>query len=104
MTRSFYEHAASSPGKFQGEPPYTPYFYEEVCEYGPDDEFGDESSGGSYFFACNVNDADREMFPELADKDAVFFTVSEAGSVFEITEDEYRRARAEYQASIARPY
>lgn len=49
-----------SPGKFQGEPTYVPYFWEQFLDGGADQELDD----GTLLFL--INDQDRALFPQLA--------------------------------------
>jgi len=64
----------SSPGKFEGQPIYTPYLYE--CYL---DGLHDEDSGDEILFIINENDFDE--YPELADIAEVRMKVDEQGFV-----------------------
>lgn len=62
-----------NPGKFEGEPLYVPYFWEEALNGLADDD------DGIYFF-FNVTATDREIFPEL--KGIKTVTLHETGNGF----------------------
>ena len=57
--REKYEAIVQGPGKFEGEQPYSPYFYEIIMAGGAD-EIGPDNVD-----IINVNAADRIIFPEL---------------------------------------
>lgn len=68
----------TSPGKFEGEMCYLPYFYDlAMCGEGELDEDGVTS--------VQIEDDDRKLFPQLrADADCVCFMESDTGFVYEV--------------------
>lgn len=62
------------PGKFEGEPAYTPYFYEMMLDGGGEQT----SSGGDRF---RVSAEDRDIFPELKGKKTITIHVRDDGFV-----------------------
>ena len=64
----------TSPGKFEGEPVYTPYFWESYLN-----GFFDDDDDGVLSF--NVDDHDRREFPELSGVDTVQLYQSDDGFV-----------------------
>lgn len=69
----------SRPGKFEGEQPYVPYFWDVYL-----DGFADDDDGERLVF--NVCDTDREMFPELGDREQVILVETDNGFVCEVKE------------------
>jgi hypothetical protein len=69
----------TTPGKFQGELVYVPYFWEKGLDGWADDELGDEG----YLFFTTPEDA--KEFPELRGKDRVIVREREDGFVYETT-------------------
>jgi len=69
----------TSPGKFEGEMCYLPYFYDlAMCG---DAEFDEED--GTFLVA--IEPEDRELFPQLAsDQESVTMIESESGFVYEV--------------------
>lgn len=61
--RAYYEKMTKSPGKFEGEPAYVPYFYELVMDGGSDEALTDGESVTYDVF--KITDEDKTMFPEL---------------------------------------
>jgi hypothetical protein len=57
-----YKDTVSRPGKFEGEAPYVPYFWDMGLD-GFDD--GVDYLPGFPVYQFNVTDADRRIFPEL---------------------------------------
>jgi hypothetical protein len=51
-----------TPGKFEAEPLWAPYFWDETFEFGADDEFDDKD--GHHVYVSHVNENDRKEFPE----------------------------------------
>jgi hypothetical protein len=53
-----------SPGKFEGEPVYVPYFFDLMLNGMADESYEDDATGNTadYF---NITPADRQEFPEL---------------------------------------
>lgn len=70
-----FKEMTTRPGKFQGEKPYVPYFY-EIGMNG----FANEDDGGWSF---DVKPEDVTIFPELRGKRKVKIDVSDNGFVFE---------------------
>lgn len=68
-----------SPGKFEGEPLYVPYFWDAYL-----DGWADEDDGIALWF--NVTLGDVEEFPELAGAERVGLYCSEDGFVRGVTE------------------
>jgi len=76
-------------GKFQSEPAYTPYFWEQFL-----DGCADEYVHGSLFFI--VSDEDRVQFPELADVYGIALSENNSGFV-----DSYRlKTQKEYADAV----
>ena len=69
----------TSPGKFEGEPAYVPYYWDKGLDGWADDEPDD------YSYLFYVTKEDVNEFPELAGKDRVVVTISDCGFVYEIT-------------------
>jgi hypothetical protein len=73
-TREEYEEMVKGPGKFEGEPPWTPYFYDVYL-----------NGGGNYLddetHEVWVEEDDIKMFPELKDVEKVLVFFSESGFV-----------------------
>lgn len=69
----------TSPGKFEGEMCYLPYFYDlAMCGEGELDE-----EDGT--FTVDIQPDDRELFPQLAaDQESVTMIESESGFVYEV--------------------
>ena len=63
-----------SPGKFEAEPVYVPYFWDAYMNGGADEDDGD-------ILTFDVNDEDRAMFPELANVRQVFLWENDSGFV-----------------------
>ena len=73
---SGYESRTKQPGKFEGEPAYTPYFYDLSMDGdGAETEFGDN------VLSFEVGTEDVEMFPELENVSTVFLTFRDDGFV-----------------------
>lgn len=64
-----------SPGKFEGEPVYVPYFWNAALEGGG----GDEDDGELIIF--NVTADDRETWPELAGVERIKLLETDVGFV-----------------------
>jgi hypothetical protein len=62
------------PGKFEGEPAYTPYFYEMMMN-----GVGEQTSSGDDRF--RVSAEDRDIFPELKGKKSVTIHIRDDGFV-----------------------
>jgi hypothetical protein len=96
-TVSKYGHI-QSPGKFEGEMLYAPYFHEQDGE-----ELSYMEDGcGEYVYLVDVTDEDRTEFPELGDARYVLVIESEHGfvSVARVADEESAdRLRAAYDNS-----
>ena len=69
----------TSPGKFEGEMYYIPYFYDIAIQ--GDGEWDYEEGT----ITVQIEACDRELFPELpADQECVTMIVSESGFVYEV--------------------
>jgi hypothetical protein len=76
-------------GKFQSEPAYTPYFWEQFL-----DGCSDEDVDGNLFFI--VTPEDREQFPELADVYGIALHENNTGFV-----DSYRlKTQKDYDDAV----
>lgn len=64
-----------SPGKFEGEMVYAPYFWDAFLN-----GMADEDNGKVLTF--NITDEDREQFPELADVRAIDLINTDQGFVY----------------------
>lgn len=68
-TRAEYEADVKGPGKFEGQPPWAPYFYEIMLDDGSDETlFCEEHDGDcecSPVDLFTVTEADHALFPEL---------------------------------------
>ena len=64
-----------SPGKFEGEAQYAPYFYDALLNGFADTDEGDVAT-------FEVNDDDRKLFPELADVQNVYLWESDQGFIY----------------------
>jgi hypothetical protein len=67
-----YEEAVSSPGKFEGEPIYTPYFWEQTLDGATpetdhlcEEEHEEECENYSYFYPLEILPSEKDIFPEL---------------------------------------
>lgn len=59
LTRNECKALISGPGKFEGEPIYSPYYYDLILDGGSDEV---NAGGGDVLI---VTDRDRVLFPEL---------------------------------------
>jgi len=66
-TRTDYEAEVIGPGKFGGEHPYVPYFY-DVMTHGFVDEEASYPEGGGWVGIFEVDEEAIRMFPELKGK------------------------------------
>lgn len=57
-----------SPGKFEGETVYAPYFYEATMDGCAEELSFQEDGGGEYVALVSIHDEDREAFPEIANE------------------------------------
>ncbi len=69
-----------SPGKFEGEPKYTPYFWDMVLHGGSDDTIGPIERWTYDIF--EITEQDQENFPDLNDVKIVSITSDEYGFVY----------------------
>jgi hypothetical protein len=69
-----------SPGKFEGEPEWAPYFYDAILNGCCDHDYQNGPDDGACFFV--VTDADRREFPELADIYGVGLAESSQGFIY----------------------
>jgi hypothetical protein len=67
-----------SPGKFEGEPRYVPYFWDAYLNGMADDDDG-------VTLTFDVNDDDRKLFPELEGVKHVYLEESDQGFVYSQT-------------------
>jgi len=77
VTRDDYMDAVSRPGKFEGERPYVPYFWDIFL-----DGMADVNNGVVLGFTVTAED--REKFPELAKRKTVKLMETGDGHVVEI--------------------
>ena len=69
----------TSPGKFEGEMYYIPYFYDIAIQGDGEWDYEDGT------VTVQIEACDRELFPELpADQECVTMIVSESGFVYEV--------------------
>jgi len=64
-----------SPGKFEGEMVYAPYFWDAYLNGMADNDDGE-------VLTFNINDEDRAQFPELADVKAIDLINTDQGFVY----------------------
>lgn len=69
----------TSPGRYEAEPLYTPYFHDIVLEGGGDDQFDDN---GTLVTFVDVKEKDIETFPELDGIHRVSVWESDVGFVY----------------------
>lgn len=92
-TREKYVEEVQGPGKFEGQEPYVPYFYDENPSYEIDPEedlFEDDDGvmdlGYSPIQVYEVTDKDRRIFPELKNRERVYLDSTGDGFVYEVDE------------------
>lgn len=73
--RAGYLAIVSRAGKFEGEPIYTPYYWEALM-----DGMADQTDDDADYF--DVTDEDRELFPELAGAKRVAIHEDDNGFVY----------------------
>lgn len=95
MDTSEYEDMVKHPGKFEGEPRYSPYYYDQAGQSGQDDSFIDSDDVEHFLFF--VTDDDRAIFPELSEVQAIHGYESDTGfwNTEECTRKEWDRFAAE---------
>jgi hypothetical protein len=76
-TREQYEEQVRYPGKFEGEAPYVPYFWEFYLEGGADRDDG-------RVLGFDVNADDKTLFPELKRRKTVRLIEDDQGFVREV--------------------
>ena len=64
----------TSPGKFEGEMIYAPYFWEKGLEGCADEDDGQ-------VFRFKIDDQDKKLFPELGNTEMLYLTESDQGFV-----------------------
>jgi hypothetical protein len=71
----------TNPGKFEGEPSYAAYFYNELMDgsYDDSESFDD---GGDEVFYFTVTDEEREQYPALAHVVCIALWETETGFVY----------------------
>lgn len=75
-----YKEQVKGPGKFEGEQPYVPYYY-EIWNQGFYDHESDDGKTATF----KVTKEDRDIFPELKGRHWVKIQETEQGFVQEIT-------------------
>lgn len=75
MTAQDYERHVSSPGKFEGEARYVPYFWDHI-------HFADEDNGK--VATWRVTHEDTLQFPELKGRKYVHLMETDSGFVVEV--------------------
>ena len=73
----YYEDIVSHPGKFEGEKPYVPFYWDEYL-----DGMADRDDGTILGF--NVTAEDKVMFPELKRRRTVKLQETDSGFVCEV--------------------
>lgn len=75
-----YHGVITSPGKFENEPSYVPYFYDLYLN-GMDDSSYIDDDDGIYYSEFDVNNDDLKEFPELEGAEKVIIWESEQGFI-----------------------
>jgi len=89
-----------SPGKFEGEMLYVPYFWDTMMEGNGEDLY---FSDGALVSIIGVEDKDREMFPELGSATQIAIETTDQGFVNAITDSAaISRLLAEYESDQQR--
>lgn len=89
-SRADYEEQVKGPGKFEGEAPYVPYFY-DVSLHGFADDEESWPEGGGWVGIFEVDEEALRMFPELKGQKKVAIDETSDGLVGELS---LRGARA----------
>lgn len=76
-TRDQWKEETKHPGKFEGEPPYVPYFWDAFLN-------GLQDSDDGKILVFNVTAEDKAIFPELRRRRAVKLMQSDQGFVMEV--------------------
>ena len=75
-----------TPGKFEAEPIYTPYFYDIMMNGGGDEtEYDDD---GTVIDSFNITEEDIKVFPELKNTKQIRLWTSDQGFVYHETTEE----------------
>lgn len=80
IDREYYESLVNRPGKFEGEAPYVPYYWEKGLEGG-----ADEDAGNIQGFGLTMDDA--RDWPELEGRHWLWLRESDDGFVSELDSD-----------------
>lgn len=91
MSRNDYEDIVKHPGKFEGEAPYVPYFYDCYMDGYADEDYG--NAGIIY----KVDEADTILFPKLKVGDEIGLFFSDQGFVYEVEPKDIRQVYNEIQ-------
>ena len=75
--RTYYEDLVKGPGKFEGEQPYVPYYWEVYL-----DGFADSDNGEQLSFV--VSPEDKKLFPELKNRKRIKLIETDQGFVCEV--------------------
>lgn len=81
-----------SPGKFEGECPYVPYFWNMTMISAQDEDLYDPVDD-TYYALFNVTDIDRAIFSELNDVKVVSLWENESGFVFSALDADFEDLR-----------
>jgi len=76
MTREECVETVKGPGKFEGEPVYSPYFY-DLAMNGQEDDI--EWDGDTEISVFTVTEEDRAIFPELSNIKTIRLWISDTG-------------------------
>lgn len=89
LTRKECQEMVSGPGKFEGEPIYSPYLW-DIAMNGFSDDIIDDN--GSTIDVCFINKEDMAVFPELKGSYAALIFADDIGFVYCVlkTEKEYQ--------------
>ena len=85
-----------SPGKFEGEPLYTPYFWFMALDGG-----GDEEDGNAILFT--IEEEDRDQFPELGTIKKIAVEEDENGFVYSSVIGEGSRSYSSVPGELMMP-
>jgi len=91
-----YVDIVERPGKFEGEEPYVPYFYDMAMEGAQDDV---SFVGDMQIDWFRIDSEDARMFPELEDEVGDWVGIAEdyQGFIFEVDEREVEKAMKDYR-------
>lgn len=96
------KHGRTDPGKFEGEPEFVPYFWEErvmpgdghtVVDYGPDepDEPDDswfDDAEGTYYTVLEIDEAEVARWSELKGQSLIILWEDSQGFVYHMFPDD----------------